>query len=398
MATVNRSNNSSARAVGHQEDTSYASNAKKQLSPTTIYYLLMTLVFSVGVFFSVWEVRSMRSLHEDISVYSKTLQQKDEEHVHKTGDNHPLPPLAWLMSFPNSGTSYTMNMVKKVTSLDTASNYGQESVGEDGLGVSLFTTNETSTVGPPFWITPTNPKYKNPSKGYILTKTHCGSNCQSCSVSKYLESHDLFLEHCLEGLYNVKDDDGRLTKKFGSYNKELVKRAVHLIRDPFDNVVSRFHLYNKHHTKKNQTNEIGAYPRSREGFRKFCSDEGEIYYSEEKDSKFYHAVFDTVKDVPCHADFYRYIQWHNLAFITTWNLDIPSLIIHYENYTHNFQKTQDMILEFLQQDGLYQAPPFIDGKTYRDYYSQEEIDAVYFLFTKVALEKTWLNTKHYFGM
>ena len=109
-------------------------------------------------------------------------------------------------------------------------------------------------------------------------------------------------------------------------------------------------------------------------------------------------VFDTVKDVPCHADFYRYIQWHNLAFITTWNLDIPSLVIHYENYTHNFQKTQDMILEFLQQDGLYKAPTFIDGKTYRDYYSQEEIDAVYFLFTKVALEKTWLNTKHYFGM
>src|SRR6056300_1722521 len=78
VATVNRSNNSSARAVGHQEqeNTSYASNAKKQLSSTAVIYLLMTLVFSVGVFFSGWEVRSMRSLHEDISVYSKTLQQK----------------------------------------------------------------------------------------------------------------------------------------------------------------------------------------------------------------------------------------------------------------------------------------------------------------------------------
>ena len=198
VATVNRSNNSSARAVGHQEDTSYASNAKKQLSSTVIY-LLMTLVFSVGVFFSVWEVRSMRSLHEDISVYSKTLQQKDEEHVHKTGDNHPLPPLAWLMSFPNSGTSYTMLMVKTVTSLDTASNYSGKKHGKDGLGVSLLTTNETSSssAGPPFWVSPTSSSFSHPSKGYILTKTHCGSRCTNCSMSNYLESHDTFLQHCL---------------------------------------------------------------------------------------------------------------------------------------------------------------------------------------------------------
>ena len=28
--------------------------------------------------------------------------------------NQPLPPLAWLLSFPNSGTSYTMAMVKQI--------------------------------------------------------------------------------------------------------------------------------------------------------------------------------------------------------------------------------------------------------------------------------------------
>ncbi|KAL7450872.1 hypothetical protein ACHAWC_002728, partial [Mediolabrus comicus] len=89
----------------------------------------------------------------------------------------------------------------------------------------------------------------------------------------YLESHDTFLQHCLEGRYNVKDDDGRLIEKKGSYNKELVKRAVHLIRDPFDNIVSRFHLHYDYLVEMNQTDQLGAYPRSREGFRKFCSDE-----------------------------------------------------------------------------------------------------------------------------
>ena len=131
-------------------------------------YILLALIFTLGVYFSGLD-ENIRGVHE---TSPQTLHKKE----HHTGNNdHPLPPLAWFMSFPNSGTSYTMQMFKKVTSLRPASNYGQESVGEHGLGVSLFTTNndtETSTAGPPFWISPTNPKYKNPSKGYILTKTH----------------------------------------------------------------------------------------------------------------------------------------------------------------------------------------------------------------------------------
>eukprot|EP00985_Skeletonema_marinoi_P005281 scaffold2279_cov133-Skeletonema_marinoi.AAC.10 len=376
------------------------SNAKPTHILVGLYFLMMLSFLAGFVLLSEWEGNIIRRST------SSSLQLK--EGVVKMEDNHlirdsplrgspdtPLP-LAWLMSFPNSGTSYTITMVKKVTGRNTASNYGKESRGEDGMGVNVFAQNGTTAAGPPFWIDPTSRTLSHPTKGYILTKTHCGSRCNNCSVSKYVENHALFLQHCLEGRYNIKDHDGQLTEKLGSYDKALVKRAVHLIRDPFDNVVSRFHLHYKNLVKKNRADQIAAYPRTREGFRRFCIDEGRRYYSDEKQSKFYKDVFDSVKDVPCHADFYRYIQWHNLAFATTWDLNVPTIIVHYENYTDNFIETKDALLAFLGQDGIYDAPEFVTGKTYRDYYTADEIDAVSVLFSKLALEKTWHNTKHYF--
>jgi hypothetical protein len=384
------------------------------------FLLILMIAFMAGLFLSEWQDNTSLLQLEESVVKNKEDHLVMEIPLRGSSSGDAPLPLAWLMSFPNSGTSYTINMVMKVTGRNTASNYGSESQGEDGMSVDVFAKNGTGTAavialnyakssasglaagasnqkaGPPFWISPKSRTLSRPSKGYILTKTHCGSRCQHCSVSDYVENHALFLQHCLEGRYNIKDNKGILTEKLGSYDKALVKRAVHLIRDPFDNVVSRFHLHYKHLVKKNRTDQVAAYPRTREGFRRFCNDEGKHYNNEEKHSKFYADVFETVKDVPCHADFYRYIQWHNLAFTTTWDLNIPSMIVHYENYTDNFNKTKDALLEFLGQDGIYNAPAFVTGKTYREYYLQEEITALHVMFSKLALEKTWYSTKHYF--
>lgn len=109
---------------------------------------------------------------------------------------------------------------------------------------------------------------------------------------------------------------------------------------------------------------------------------------------FFEDVLDL--DIPCQADFYRYIQWHNLAFTTTWDLGIPTLVVHYESYTNNFNETKNDLLEFLEQDEVNDAPTFITGKTYRDYYTPNEIDAVSRMFDRLALRETSMHTKHYF--
>mmetsp|Transcript_5953 Transcript_5953/g.12210 ORF Transcript_5953/g.12210 Transcript_5953/m.12210 type:complete len:416 (+) Transcript_5953:190-1437(+) len=304
------------------------------------------------------------------------------------------PKISWLLSFPNSGTSYTSKLVKIVTGYKTASNYFG---AEHGRNVSGFSTPvfPVSTQGP-FWTDPNDDRFQTPSRGYVLTKSHCGARCASCKPDDYIENHHLFLKDCLKTEYIMRNGNGGVTKMKGHYDKKLVSRAIHLIRDPFDNIVSRFHLAHKHSERRKELKFLAKYPKSKEGFRDFCKDIGMEFRSEEKHSKFFDDFFDEVKNVPCYADFFKYLQWHNLAFTTTWDLGIPTMILHYENYTYNFNGTKDSLLEFLEQEDNHDPPDFIRGKTYRHYFSKEEVQAVFSMLSKVALQETWIHTKHYF--
>lgn len=72
------------------------------------------------------------------------------------------------MSFPNSGTSFTSQLIREATLTDSASNYADETpAGQSGL---TFPVYDEQPEGP-FWIKPesTTLRYAEPTK-YILTK------------------------------------------------------------------------------------------------------------------------------------------------------------------------------------------------------------------------------------
>ena len=85
------------------------------------------------------------------------LRMKYKNHI-------PAIPIAWLMSFPNSGTSYTSAIVRATTGQRTASNYRQESAIVD----------EVLPNGPFYSYCP---ECDENQRGYLLTKTHCGGTC-----------------------------------------------------------------------------------------------------------------------------------------------------------------------------------------------------------------------------
>lgn len=272
--------------------------------------------------------------------------------------------------------------------MNTGSNYGNERIfaGELSESVGIFPDSHIPT-----WTESWDHNLQKPSKGYILTKTHCGGYCADCSDYFQMNSHT-FLKRCLQGNYVTHNPtSGELDVKTGLASKDKIARAVHIIRDPFDNVVARFHLQRQILSHQHKTH----YPNTLEGFRNYCDDLGKKGRAQEQASLFYEDVLDL--DMPCRADFYRYIQWHNLAFTTTWDMSIPTLIIHYENYSNNFNSTKQDLLEFLEQDEVNDPPVFVTGKTYRHYYTKEEIDAVSTMFSKLALRQTWESTKHYFA-
>jgi hypothetical protein len=59
-------------------------------------------------------------------------------------------------------------------------------------------------------------------------------------------------------------------------------------------------------------------------------------------------------------------------------------------------QTKDALLESLGQYGIRDAPPFETGKSYREYSTKDEIQAVSRMFSKLASQKTWDQTNHYF--
>eukprot|EP00591_Stephanopyxis_turris_P011812 CAMPEP_0195511418 /NCGR_PEP_ID=MMETSP0794_2-20130614/3742_1 /TAXON_ID=515487 /ORGANISM="Stephanopyxis turris, Strain CCMP 815" /LENGTH=236 /DNA_ID=CAMNT_0040639009 /DNA_START=208 /DNA_END=915 /DNA_ORIENTATION=+ len=198
--------------------------------------------------------------------------------------------LAWLMSFPNSGTSYTMKLVAESTNLATASNYGQEGYNTMGQEIPVF-----NNISSPFIAT--NGKFP---EAFILTKTHCSMRCAYCPPSKYFVEADSFQEGCLM-LSNVIGD--KKDKKTVPYNAELVGKAVHLFRNPFDNIISRFHMYGKN--EKRLERDETKYSNDAAGFKEFCTDKDAMHVT--KETKFFGESFvASTEGVPCHSDFYRY--------------------------------------------------------------------------------------------
>ena len=161
------------------------------------------------------------------------------------------PRIAWLMTFPNSGTTYTKLLVYVVSGYNTASNYGNEE--EWGTNTPIW---EDELPHGPFYSGHAGDNWTIPrSPAYVLTKTHCGAYCMWCKSSQYIITDTQFGEHCGYTSYSPSSNDtsSELIILRQQYDVSLTKRAVHLIRDPFSNIVARFHYRTKNLIRQNET-------------------------------------------------------------------------------------------------------------------------------------------------
>ena len=212
-----------------------------------------------------------------------------------------FPRMAWLMSYPNSGTSYTMQLIRVGGNRSVATNYGLE-VAEKRSEKENVPLYSDSPNGP--YILNRN---ANLPERYILTKTHCGGRCVDCGPEDYMEDEQSFLKRCAQG--NRKDPTKFYEKEIVQYDPMLTQRAIHLIRNPFNNLVSNFHLERKNKRKRNHYDWLLRYPNNSTGFRDWCFDLDTKYLKRE-DQVLPMDVVEAFRreDVPCHAHFYRYAK------------------------------------------------------------------------------------------
>eukprot|EP00978_Attheya_sp_CCMP212_P047802 scaffold432507_cov71-Attheya_sp.AAC.1 len=285
-----------------------------------------------------------------------------------------------LMSFPNSGTTYTLGVVANVSTVSAATNYGDET--EDEL-TSIY---EGGYSGP-FWI----PQYggERTTKGLVITKTHCGGRCIMCRPAKWILTHEEFMNDCLRYEYAAVRDDSLL------YDFGFVEKIIHLVRDPMDNIVSRFHHERNEHMPEDDKK---VYAKNSEGFREFCSDRiDRPHWDRELGTLIDTELWEVLKEVPCHTDFLRYLYWHNHVFQITEEAKKPNLLIHYERYGTHWNETLTELLSFLGQSVKgHDLFPYIGGKNYRHFYEDWEVDAVLSACKAIATERTWSSIRHYF--
>lgn len=307
--------------------------------------------------------------------------------------------IALLMSFPNSGTSYTLQVTSRNTGTIFGSNYCHELTNPGGQ-VGIFDGFAPTPVTNGGQVS----KYRWPTK-YILTKTHCGGFCQSrtlCGPDQYLISNEQFQHDCLRACSRHKNSSSFVNnrKKNKSYSHKMVGKAVHLFRDPFDNIVSRFHHLMKKYRKTMTSEEFKNFNRkfndTPSGFQAYCQDWDSLYGSEEELMIYGPLRSDIIHDVPCHAEFFLYTNWHNNAFKAIASWGVPSHILRYEDYHTDFNGTMGRMMGELEQEQVAHVFGY-RNRDYSNYFSNEQRDAVQRFIKRFASHDT-LNELRYYGV
>jgi hypothetical protein len=216
------------------------------------------------------------------------------------------------------------------------------------------------------------------------------------AFTKFIETPRSFVRSCLKGKRGVfSSDEAEMTTVDVRYRPDLVKKVVHIFRNPMDNVVARFHLDRKIQARKNEQ-WLLDYPNNKEGFKRWCASMNEkVSHTLPSNHWIDSSLTQVMTGVPCLAEFYRYVQWHNLAFTATSDLQVRSFVFHYEDYSNRFEEVTEELLDFLELDRLGEAPEFIDHKEYVDYYSDEEKHSIAMFIMEFSTKPTWQSVKHY---
>eukprot|EP00536_Pseudo-nitzschia_multiseries_P007622 jgi/Psemu1/196004/e_gw1.181.13.1 len=296
------------------------------------------------------------------------------------------------MSFPNSGTTYTNHLIQDYTETTTATNYGQEQDTKEE-SISVFTD---SIDGPffryPSWLLP--PKY-------ILTKTHCGGECDACQTpgsKQYNNTLDAFEVACRSGKRIFNKEKVKTT-----YSTDIPKRAVHLIRDPFDNIVARLHLKERRWARRDNNakyeERVEIFNKTKEGFRAYCEfRDTRSFKQERRHGILSNELLQYAKQVPCYGEFIAYTEWHNHAVALLEKKDIPVLTLFYEDYASDWDETVGRLLSFLSLSPAKgaKAEEFIRGKHYNEFYDKEEKLAAMKLIEALSSTELWNLLRRYF--
>ena len=267
------------------------------------------------------------------------------------------------------------------SNLSVATNYEQE-VKEPRLVLRPDMNRSPYVLKPAFQIPPE-----------VLTKTHCSGYCENCDATDL----DEFEYHCLVRTRTITP--GKAYERL-PYSRKLVKKTIHLFRDPFDNLVARMHLGidRRRVVKQWSDQRLSAFSNTPQGMKAWCKEVDGVFRGDFNEIMESMGVpVEIYQDLPCNTDWYRYVMWHNRAveLIARWN--VPNHVVYYEDYTLRYNDTVSGIMDFLGLEPVHANHPFFSGKTYRSLYDDETGRRAAAFVQRVASPECWRLIRHYFA-
>lgn len=152
------------------------------------------------------------------------------------------------------------------------------------------------------------------------------------------------------------------------------------------------------HFGNDNSSQVRSFTNDSRGFAEWCALHDQMYPDEEKEFFEEMPFYDLLQQIPCHADFFRYAQWHNHAFDIVSEMAIPSMILYYEDFLSNsFDETKAKMLQFIEleeEEGMNKRRkiiPIRSGKNYSSYYTKEQRDDIWRFLRIVCNDKTYFH-------
>ena len=142
------------------------------------------------------------------------------------------PRIVWLMTLPNAGMSFAMSLVQRATDRSMATNYGDAVTPGGDYSLPIHPRHKEG----PYWLglgaakVGSTPR-KLPEK-YVMVETCCNSTAASH------RSIQEFIDDCRTTYGRTAPDVSKLQQY--QYPTYLVSKAIHLIRNPFYQIVENF--------------------------------------------------------------------------------------------------------------------------------------------------------------
>lgn len=315
--------------------------------------------------------------------------------------------ISYLLAYPMSGSTFTMLLVSITTNTTLGTNYDYNAFKNDnGRPILIFSTSqdsptdETGINGSPFWfesLASTNKPLKN-----VLTFSQCGGYCMyPCTPENYILTEATFDESC-RTVIEQSQKQGFINASITPKSK--VTKVVHLIRDPFSNVVSRFHAYLRDKAAKHELSMM--YPNTMEGFRSWCNDMDNDAYLLRLEMEYPLISIEAkewMRSIPCHSEFYKYISWHNHVVEMVWNEEYPYFQIYYEDFStkDGEQEQAAKVAEFLEEplvSNNYTLPEFLVVRMYSDFFTETERHNIEKFIRVLAYKKVMVMLERYFNV